>query len=67
MNVELVPLFDPLDDLSPSLMLVLAVLGKAPALLELPKANPVHPSRMVERASAGLSFLAIVVLEADVT
>jgi hypothetical protein len=67
MNVELVPLFDSLDDLSPSLMLVLAVLGKAPTLLEVPKAYPVHPSRVVERAGAGLTFLAIVVLEADIT
>jgi hypothetical protein len=67
MNVELVPLFDSLNDLSPSLMLVLAVLGKAPTLLEVPKANPVHPWGVVERASARLPFLAIVVLEADVT
>jgi len=67
MNVELVPLFDSLDDLSPSLMLVLAVLGKAPTLLEVPKAYSVHPSGVVERAGAGLTFLAIVVLEADVT
>lgn len=67
MNVELIPLFDSLDDLSPSQMLVLAVLAKAPTLLEVPKAYPVHPSGVVERASAGLSFLAIVVLKADIT
>jgi hypothetical protein len=67
MNIELVRLFDSLDDVSPSLMLVLAVLGKAPTLLKVPKAYPVHPSGVVERASAGFPSLAIIVLEADVT
>jgi hypothetical protein len=67
MNIDLVPLFDSLDDVSPSLMLVLAVLGKAPALLEVPKAYPVHPSGVVERASASFPSLAIIELEADIT
>jgi hypothetical protein len=67
MNVELVHLFDSLDDISPSRMLVLAVLREAATLLEVLKACPVHPTGVVERASAGLPFLAIIVLEADIT
>ena len=67
MNVELVHLFYCLDDVSPSRMLVLAVLSETATLLEVPKACPVHPLGMVERASAGLPFLAIILLEADIS
>jgi hypothetical protein len=67
MNIDLVRLFDSLHDFSPCLMLVLAVLGKAPTLLEVLEARPVHPSGVVERASACFPFLAIVVLEAYIT